>query len=329
MSVDQWSGLYSAYEQAGEAEKAIQVMNTLANLPPSQGDRPMGLSSAINSRIHSTGVSRPRVRRGTHGIRPYGKRMVRSCAAILEERHGRQCLTFGTCTLPALRAEEFPLVCSKWAELVRRFFEELTRLLKRRELDTDYVQVTEIQGKRFEKWGQVAPHLHFVCQGRMSRREFWRIRPDEVRHIWERLLSNLLGRGVDGQAATRIETPRTSLAAELGKYISKGGKVIKVIQEQGKGDSLPSAWWGAAKGLKQVVKSRVREYSGEVAESLMDNLDALEAAGDVWFARIYTEFSSFTLRQGLEKLTHFKICVGAIGYFKTKAVLQMCLPLAA
>jgi len=41
-----------------------------------------------------------RGRRGLHGITPYGKRMVRAAAAILQQRHGKENLTFGTLTLP-------------------------------------------------------------------------------------------------------------------------------------------------------------------------------------------------------------------------------------
>lgn len=334
MSEQHWIDLFNAYEQAGEFERGLKVIDAVARLSDPEPDRPMGLSNAINSRIHPVRVSASRKRRGTHGITSYAKKMVRSCGAILEERYGRSNLTFGTCTLPALEASEFPSICAEWSELTRRFFEELTRLLKRRGLDTDYVQVTEIQGKRFEKWGQVAPHLHFVCQGRVSRREFWRIRPDEIRHIWERLLGNVLGREVDGQAATRIERPRTSLAGELGKYISKGGTVLKAIQEQGKGNMLPSAWWGASRALRQEVKSKIREYTGEVAENLMDTLGALEASGDIWYYPIYLEVSREQLRisrdgsSGWES-TRWNICIGASGFFKSRSSLKRCLPVAA
>lgn len=323
MDVDRWVDLYNAYEQAGDQERAIQVANIAGNLPDPEGDRPMGLSVVTNSRIHSEQVSASRQKRGTHGITSYGKRMVRSCGAVLEERHGRANLTFGTCTLPALAEDEHELICAEWPRVVQRFFEEWTRLLERRGLDTDYVQVTEIQEKRFKKWGVIAPHLHFVSQGRMSRREFWRITPDEARSLWERVLSNVLGREVDGKAATRIERPKKSLAGELGKYISKGGKVVKAIISQGKSGMLPAAWWGAARSLKLEVQKSVNEYLGDVAEGLMDNLDSLREAGKLWFHRVYVELTDHLTDSKWDK------CVGAVGGFISRAALLSAIPIAA
>lgn len=315
LDVEKWTKLFEAYEVAGNYEKAIQIINILAASADSpiglaaSADLPMGLSAPINSH-------KSKRKRGSKGVTSYAKRMIRSAGAILEERHGRKNLTLGTCTVPTLAPEEHVKVCESWSELSRQFFQELQRLLERKGLDTDYVQVTEIQEKRFEKWGQVAPHLHWVIQGKKSVRDSWAIAPIEVRQIWERLLGNLLGRLVDGSAATRIENPRKSLAGELGKYISKGSKVISAITKAGKGHLLPSAWWGAAKPLKQEIKQRLIENTGELAEFLVDNLEKLRAAGKIWFTYIYQQWIDPISGKELER------CVGVVGRLMNQSVLK-------
>lgn len=297
--------LFNAYEEAGDYDRAIALVDSAASIP----DSPMGLSVASNS--HNLGT-----KRGLKGITPYGKRLVRSAAALMEEKHGRRCLTLGTCTLPALEPDELKLVCRSWADLVRKFFQELQRLLIRKGLDSDYIQVTEIQEKRFEKWGQVCPHLHWIIHGRKSPRSDWSIKPHEVRSIWERLLSNLIQRPVDGTAATRIESPRKSLLAELGKYISKGTKIIRAIIDSGMTDSLPSAWWGCSKSLKAQVKQRIIEDCGELSVWLSRNLERLRQEGKVWFIHIYRRFVD--RQTGLVTEKH----VGTVGRFNSIAVLN-------
>lgn len=250
--------------------------------------------------------------------------MIRSAAAVLEEKHGRRCLTFGTCTLPPMEQHEFDLVCLGWANLTRKFFQELQRMLSRKGLDTDYVQVTEIQEKRFERWGQIAPHLHWIVQGRKVARSQWAIAPNEICSLWQRLLSNVLGRVIDGSAATRIEAPRRSLLAELGKYLSKGSKIINRIAAAGHADKLPTAWWGCSKALKAEVKRRIVEDSGELTIWLCRNLKRLRTEGKVWFTHIYQEF--IDPQTGIRREIH----VGTVGRFNSRAFMQevLGLPLA-
>jgi hypothetical protein len=247
------------------------------------------------------------------GITSRGKRMVRSGAAILEDKYGRECITFGTATLPPLLAEEIIMVCNGWSDLTRQFFQEVGRLLERRGLSTEYLSVTEIQEKRFDRWGQVMPHLHWLMQGRLNRRSHWLILPGEIQAIWQRLLSNLLGRSIDCSAATRIEKPRKSLRAELGKYLSKGGAVIKKIVEAGKADLLPSAYYNASQSLKQEVKQAIVILSGDFCLEFIDSLESLQRQGMLKFRKIMHQFED-----GLE------ICLGFVGFLLDRA-LQIAL----
>lgn len=298
------------HKQYGDYEEYLRLEEKLAYLPSQSS--PMGLSIAVNS--HKLKEKAPR---GQKGITSNGKRMVRSCAAVLEKRAGHHdVMTFGTLTLPNLSEDELLHVSSNWSELIRQFFQELRRLLKRRSLPTDYVQVTEIQEQCYLETGLVRLHAHFVYQGRQNRRSHWGIRPSEVKNLWGRLLENLLGHEVYREAATSIQRAKKSLAQELGKYLSKGGRLIQQIIQDGKAEYLPSDWWGAPLALKQSVKQQIQEYGGEVAGHIMDNLNYLERSGDItWFYKLEKEVSdSYTTWTS-------KICIGAVGGFKDAAYL--------
>jgi hypothetical protein len=291
-------------EAAGLETQAYQVGQAAGNAIANEGEgegEAMGLSVASNS------PNRPR--KGLKGITSRGKRMVRSCAAILEDKYGRECITFGTATLPPLLVEEIIMVCHGWSELTRQFFKEVGRLLERRGLSTEYLCVTEIQEKRFDRWGQVMPHLHWLMQGRLNRRSHWLILPAEIQAIWQRLLSNLLGRLVDCSAATRIEKPRKSLRAELGKYLSKGGSVIKKIIDAGKADLLPSAYYNASQSLKREVKEAIVILSGDACLNFIDSLESLQREGLLKYRKIMHKFED-----GLE------ICLGFVGFLLDRAL---------
>lgn len=261
----------------------------------------LGLSDAINS--HKSPVKK--LKRGSKGVSSYGKRCVRSGLTLLEKRFGRGCISFGTATLPPMEAHELEKICLDWSNITRKFFQELTRLLDRRGLSKDFVQVTEIQEKRFLVWGQVCPHLHWVMQGKLSTRSHWLILPDEIRSLWERILSNCLGREVDGKAATRIEKPRKSLAVELGKYMSKGGKIIKQILDSDHAHLLPTSYWGCSNALKKEIKSGIKIMVGDECEAFIDSLDSLKEQGLASYIHILKEIDE-----------GFTICIGFCGWVR-------------
>lgn len=319
LRLEQLCSLFQAYESIGHYDEATQVAIAINKLT-------MGLSDATNSHNDSQQSSlvekttqnqgTQRAKRGVKGITSYGKKMVKSAAVLLEKRFGRQSLMFGTTTLPALTPEQMVKVCESWAEIGRQFFQGLQRLLARRGLSTDYVQVTEIQEKRFLEWGQIAPHFHWVCQSRRSARSKHLITPMEIRRLWERVLSNVLGCPVDGKAATRIETPRKSVGKELGKYMSKGGKLVYAVECAGRESELPSAWWGASRQLKTQVKQAIVELTDHRALFLDDNLAKLQLGGQISFRRIYQEINDFDTGKTWE------ICVGVTGWFTSEQALQ-------
>ena len=249
----------SSRDKGDRADRACQQSLTHASAP-SKGFRP----------------------RGQQGITSYGRRMVRCCAALLERATNRVNLTFGTATLPALSPSDLTLVLDQWAVVVNRFFEELSRLYGRSGLSWSCIYVTEIQPRRWERSGEVALHLHWLCPGRSNRRAKWVVSPKQVAAIWARVLANILGHTPDCRAAIRLESPRGSVSRELGKYLSKGCQCVAQIVRSGQAHLLPSAWWGGTRKLKASVEASVVWLDRDQCLNLLDRQDELRAAKLAW-----------------------------------------------
>jgi hypothetical protein len=277
----------------------------------------MGLSDASNSHKSVLNLNQNRSRRGQKGISTNGKRMVRSAGVLLEQRFQRHNLTFFTGTLPELDDEARLLICQRWDQVCRKFHQELGRELERHGLSKAFAYVTEIQEKRFYEWGQVYLHVHTVFQGRRNRKSAWAITKEKAREIWNRIISNELGQDIDSLASTRVEQPRKSLEAEMGKYLGKGASVIADVIEAGLGDYLPTAWWGASRPLKAAVRKAVIRSSSDLANFLSGNLDSLAHAGLLKFRRIYGESEN-----GAE------IPIGVAGWFTSRDALNEFLDVA-
>ncbi|HEY9834961.1 MAG TPA: hypothetical protein V6D26_30695, partial [Stenomitos sp.] len=131
----------------------------------------------------------------------------------------------------------------------------------------------------------------------------WSIKPRWFKETWERIISNHLGRPIVTPWATRVESPRGSVAKEMGKYLSKGGDVLKAIAAEGLLEQLPSSYWGASLKLKRAVKSRIAVYSGEAVNHMMDHLDYWQEEGVLKFRPILLETEGRP------------ICLGAVGFF--------------
>lgn len=299
-----------AYEKAGNHEMSEQFANAFANELASGdytvnvdqslisvdddwgdvSDSSMGLSVVANS--HKSHCSKKKFiknsgqrsqisqkRRGSNGISPRAKRQTRSAVQIMQEKHTIYCLGFGTCTLPALRPEELELVNTQWSELVRKFLQELTRELQRCGLDTDYVYVTEIQEKRYNTWGQLCPHLHWVMQSRKDRFSNPAIHHSVIKRLWAAQLTNLLGHQVECPTATQWDKMKRRKVGEMGKYMTKGSKIAKEAIAKGDGHMLPTAWSGMSNNMRKEVKQSMKILTGQAAEDFIDNLDILKDAG--------------------------------------------------
>lgn len=281
---------------------------------------PLGLSDATNSHKQPQKLSLKRSKRGSKGITALGKRMVKSACYLLERDHGRHNLSFLTATLPAFASpDELKLICANWSELVRQLTQELKRILERGGYCTDMVYITEIQEDRYANRGEVAPHLHLVMVGKKHRyQKYYAVEKAEMRSLWERLLSNFLGRDVTAAAATRLERPKKSLQGELGSYLSKGGKMITTIVDRGDGDQLPSSYWGMNSELRCSVKSEIVVLHGIEAQNFVDNLTDLHEAGLVYFKPIMWKIPD----------TDREIAIGFVGWIRDIGVVSEFLKVA-
>lgn len=231
---------------------------------------------------HASAPSKVFKPRGQKGITSYGRRMVRCCAALLEQSRDRRCLTFGTATLPALPEEDMELLLSRWPEVSNRFFEEYGREVVRSGLPWSVVYVTEIQPRRWEQSGKVALHFHWLCPGRHSRRSPWVITPKKCAEILGRVISRVLGYTPDMGAAIRLEVPRGSVVKEVGKYLSKGCQCVADVVRSGKGHLLPKAWWGGTRKLKSAVEQSVIWLDRDECLGLIDRQDSLRSTKRAW-----------------------------------------------
>lgn len=298
---EQWASLFDAYERSGQHQKAVKLVEKLSVKGGVCSSSPMGLSTATNSHKPPSSLNnlaKPRSRRGSRGITPRGKRLVRSAATLLERDCKKQNLSLVTVTLPALSPEQLETVCLSWSEITRRFLQEVGRMLKRNKLPSEYLAVTEIQEKRYEKWNQFCPHLHLLIQGRRTRYQPWAITPSALAELWRRVLSQFVEGPLDCSAATRIEKPRKSLSRELGKYMSKGAKVLKLAKKRGHDHLIPSSWYRISAGLKRSISKEIRRFSGDAALTLIRNLKILSEQGALSYVEIYVQIDGQDKRVG-------------------------------
>jgi hypothetical protein len=295
----------------------VQNSDRLVEIGDDLAVPPLGLSDTTICHNGFAQGKKKAAKRGSKGITTHGKRRVRCACALLEMKYSRKCLSFLTATLPAFAdSNELKLICTNWADLIRKFIQELKRMLEGRGFPASMVWVTEIQEDRYQNSGEVAPHLHLVMVGKLHRfAKNWAIAKGEVRSLWERMLSNLLGRPVTCLAATRVECPRKSLQGEFSSYLSKGGKMIEQIVKDGKADQLPSSYWGCSDNLKKAIDARTEILKGKEAEDFIDSLEDMKQAGLLFYKPIII----YAKNLGKE------ITVGFVGWIKEPEIVTQFL----
>lgn len=225
---------------------------------------------------------------GGKGITGYGKKMVRSGAKILQEEWGLKCTGFGTLTLPSFSYEDMATIADSWGVLVKRFFEEFKREQCRNGGDERYVCVTEIQESRFINSGELGLHIHFVYKARQSAYDTnWFISANWCRHTWRRILANRLGHVCADIPSPRCELKlvRRDAAGYLGKYMSKGGKILARIKEAMPALALPGQWWGCDAGTRRDIKGRIIRLDSVCAGSFWSRAMQLPLLPQIYFTR--------------------------------------------
>lgn len=225
-------------------------------------------------------------KRGLNGITSKGARTVRNAAHLLQDRYGHQCLSFVTLTLPRLHEQEYLVVAAQWSYVVRAYVQELTRELKRHGLPSAVVGVTEVQEHRMATYGQLGLHLHLVMVGRRRRGLPWVIPPSFHREVWLRVLSNVLGRKIQGRSCENVQMVKKSAEGYLGKYLTKGTQTIAEIVDRWGDAYVPSAWYTCTNKLRDAVKARVR-VSWELGEEIWSELPVMDEKGILKWVRLH------------------------------------------
>lgn len=243
-----------------------------------------------------------RVRKGKP-ITPHSKRMLKTGCAFLQERIGKHNLAFLTLTLPGksagLSAADLVKCNENFHELMRQFLQTLKRRLEAAGVCQEYVCSIEVQEDRWRKRGEIALHAHLVYQCRKHRNSTnWAFEIKDIVEVWSRLISNLLGYEVSNwKNGADIDTIKKDAAKYVGKYLSKGGKVINEIIEAGRRDELPSKWDRIADSLRRKIKAGIRQFTEAAKQQIQDNLEALKAQGIIeWYHEIKLDFSVYPVK---------------------------------
>jgi hypothetical protein len=265
---------------------------------------PIGLSSPPNSRNESgqefedttqtSGLHKPATRYGQNGISGRGKLRVKDGATIMQREYGRRSLAFATVTLPPMSPESMNLICESWGEFTHRLVEEIKRELARKNSPKDIIYCTEIQEKRYQKYGVVAPHLHLLWYAysgtpgdtpKPAKQEY-AISADWLRDLVARIINRITGESdVFTAASVDIQKVKKDAAGYLGKYMSKGGKIIQKIKEDGKQNLLPRQWWGITRELRNRVLAAIKMVDGRLASNIFYECDKLKKLGLISYHR--------------------------------------------
>jgi len=258
---------------------------------PIETDPPLSSSNLTNS-LNSASVARKA--RGQKGITSLGKKTIRSGAYLLEKKYGKSRLGLLTVTMPSFpgRDDIVCLLCGEWADLVRRFLVEVGREFERETgRKFAYVGCTEIQEKRYEKFGHPAPHLHIVYVA-CEKRGNWSISADKFRELWKRVIDNkirsLLGETVEyeSKAAINCQAIKKSAEGYIGKYLSKDGKICDRLISDGLGSLIPSAWFHCSLTLKRTIRTLTVDLPSDYKWALIDRVDLVERGVATWLSEV-------------------------------------------
>jgi len=206
---------------------------------------------------------------GRKGITGYGQKVVRSGAYLLQEKYGKERLSFLTLTVPRYGHREECKIAGRWAYLTKSLLQALRRRLEKAGLPKSIVLVTELQPKRLQGREPGCLHLHLVFVGR-ERGKGWAYSPREYRELWLGLLSGVLGRKLPSAPCENVQRVEKDASQYLSKYMSKGVESVTDYAEINGWDMVPRQWWSATAPIKEAVKKYT--ITGEFAASMLDEI---------------------------------------------------------
>lgn len=227
-----------------------------------RGDAPLGLVTVpISTKNAASPVA-------TKGLTRLGARTLRQGAFLIEQSAGKDQVTFGTATLPAVTDEELALIEMDWSNIIDRFVKRLRYHLTKKNLPSEVIHVTEIQPKRSLNEGREIPHIHFVFQGR-KRRGAWAITPKQITKFWCRAIGlKSLTLRMYGSSC-QLARVKYSVARYLSKYIAKSHSKTEDATSQPTLRTLSiKQWWGCTDSLRKRIHRSTSVLGGTDAEQL-------------------------------------------------------------
>lgn len=182
----------------------------------------------------------------------------------------------------------------------------------------DYAASTEIQPDRWCQRGEVGLHLHFVYHCRKRGKLPWHVCADMVREVWQRLLANELHVCADMIPLPRCELSvvRKSAAGYIGKYMSKGVKIVSQVSQAGKDCYLPKQWWSLGSGIRYLLKRAIIRDNNFLAEELFKSSAGYPSELHV----VYSRCCTYTTLEGRERICGY---FGKANYEEVKVYYRM------
>lgn len=276
-----YSQVHEYYDQGtrvsrGEAARVVLYDYDISRLRLDKGAK---LSRTENEEA----TLKPRNPYGEKGITSYGKKAVECSAKIIQDKFTKRKIGFGTATLPNLSPDAQIKVFENWGEIVRRFFQKLKRHWEKKGQKLWYSAVTEVQEKRFRDTNVPYLHLHWVYNSKIGRE--WICTANDFRRYWRASVSEIAGnkctkRGIpeDWNGSIDCKPVTKSASAYLGKYMSKGCKVVETMREKG-WNAFPKQWWSVSSNVRKAFKASIVSLSSEVCSWLINDMYALGQKG--------------------------------------------------
>lgn len=271
-----WDGIFQA------------VLETRS--PGADNQAPITLSDLVNCHKEFSGSAQiKRKARGRLGYTSFNRKMIKSGLECLHRYWGKSKCSFVTLTMPELSALDLSVVLVSWRDITRRLYQEINREQKRLGLKVGYVGVTEIHLKRWGNTGKPYPHLHLVCQSRKRNRGDYMLRVEWMRATWRHILESVLGYELDQQPRVSMEYPRTSLQAEMAKYLSKCDEKTNEILTSDWAELMPHSWCSLSVNVKRWIAKNTFVYSGPVIGDLWQSARQMMESGVCFARNIYVE----------------------------------------
>ncbi len=230
-------------------------------LPREEKPQTLGLSSIPNHHKEN------KRRHGLKGLPRSGRYRILEGASVLQQRYGRR-LGFYTLTCPYTEAELIYEYNKNFAEISRRFFQELRREYHRNGLTYSFVAAYEIQPGRWEDTGTPVLHLHWLSPCYFPNTREFVLSADEIRNIYSRVLCSVVAPCPSVGASLDAQVIRKTASGYLAKYLSKGGDIISSIAEVA-ASQLPSRWWSCSRNILHAINHLTMELPQELCATLM------------------------------------------------------------